>query len=47
MKWKDKHATNLEVAVEEAMRVSADPLLIGPGDWQGCEGNGPDKGTAD
>ncbi len=45
--WKDKQATKLAAAVEEAMRVSADPFPIGPGDWQGGEGSGPDKGTAD
>ena len=45
-KWKDKHAANLEVAVEESMRVSADTLPVEPGDWQGCKGNG-DEGTAD
>jgi hypothetical protein len=45
-KWKDKHAANLEVAVEESMRVSADTLPVEPGDWQGCKGN-RDEGTAD
>jgi hypothetical protein len=45
--WKDKQATKLAAAVEEAMRVSADPLHIGPDNWQGGEGNGPDEGTAD
>ena len=49
--WKGKHAQEnikaaVEAAVEEAMRISVDPLPIGPRDWQGCEGNG-DKGTAD
>ena len=36
-----------EAAVEEAMRISADPLPVGAGDWQGCEGNGDEEGTAD
>jgi uncharacterized phage protein gp47/JayE len=36
-----------EAAVEEAMRISADPLPVGAGDWQGCEGNGEDEGIAD
>ncbi len=38
-----------EAAVEEAMRIFADPLpAIGAGNWQGlCEGNGDDEGTAD
>jgi hypothetical protein len=49
--WKGKHAQEIfeaaeEAAVEEAMRILADPLPIGPRDWQGCEGNG-DEGTAD
>ena len=51
MAWKDKHAQEIfksaeEVAVEEARRITADLLPIGPCDWQGCEGNG-DKGKAD
>ena len=29
------------------MRILADPLPVGPGGWQGCEGNGDEEGTAD
>jgi hypothetical protein len=36
-----------EAVIEEAMRISADPLPVGAGDWQGCEGNGDEEGTAD
>jgi len=36
-----------EAAVEEAMKVSADPLPLGPGNWQGCDGNGDDDGNGD
>ena len=36
-----------QAAVEEAMSISADPLPVGPGNWQGCEGNGDEEGTAD
>ncbi len=36
-----------EAAVEEAMRILADPLPVGAGDWQGCEGNGDEEGTTD
>ena len=36
-----------EAAVEEAMRISADPLPVGAGNWQGCERNGDKEGTAD
>ena len=50
--WKGQLAQEIieaaeEAAVEEAMRISADPLPIGAGDWQGCEGNGDEEGTAD
>ena len=38
-----------EAATEEAMRILADPLPVGAGDWQGgCDGNGAEEeGTAD
>ena len=38
-----------EAEVEVAMRISADPLPVGAGDWQGwCDGNGAkEEGTAD
>jgi hypothetical protein len=36
-----------EAATEEAMRILADPLPVGAGDWQGCEGNRDEEGTAD
>jgi hypothetical protein len=36
-----------EAAVEEAMKVSANPLPLGPGNWQGCDGNGDDDGNGD
>jgi hypothetical protein len=36
-----------EMVVEEAMRISADPLPVGAGAWQECEGNGDKEGTAD
>jgi len=36
-----------EAEVEVAKRISADPLPVGAGDWQGCEGNGEDEGIAD
>ena len=29
-----------EAAVEVARRISADPLPVEAGDWQGCDGNG-------
>jgi hypothetical protein len=52
--WKGQLAQEVieaaeEAAVEEAMRIFADPLpAIGAGNWQGlCEGNGDDEGTAD
>ena len=50
--WKGQLAQEMieaaeEAAVEEAMRISADPLPVGAGDWQGCEGNGDEEGTAD
>ena len=49
--WKGQLAQEIieaaeEAAVEEAMRISADPLPVGAGDWQGCEGNGDEEGTA-
>ena len=51
--WKGQLAQEMikaakEAAVEEAMRISADPLPVGAGNWQGsCEGNGDEEGTAD
>ncbi len=50
--WKGKLGQEIieaaeEAAVEEAMRISEDPLPVGAGDWQGCEGNGDEEGTAD
>ena len=50
--WKGQLAQEIieaaeEAVVEEGMRISADPLPIGAGDWQGCEGNGDEEGTAD
>jgi hypothetical protein len=39
----------VEVAVEEAMRISVDPLPIGPGNWQSGKANGEEEmeGVAD
>ncbi len=52
--WKGKHAQEnieaaVEAAVEEAMRISVDPLPIGPGNGQGGEANGEEEmeGAAD
>jgi hypothetical protein len=50
--WKGLLAQNIfeaaeEAEVEEAMSISADPLPIGAGDCQGCEGNWEEEGTAD
>jgi hypothetical protein len=50
--WKGQLAQEMieaavEAAVEKAMRISADPLPVGAGNWQGCEGNGDEEGTAD
>ena len=50
--WKGQLAQEIikaaeEAAVEEAMRILADPLPVGPGNWQGCEGNGDEEGTVD
>ena len=50
--WKGQLAQEIikaaeQAAVEEAMSISADPLPVGPGNWQGCEGNGDEEGTAD
>jgi hypothetical protein len=36
-----------EAAVEEAMRISADPLPVGAGVGLGGAGNGDEEGTAD
>ena len=36
-----------EAEVEEARRILADPLPVGSGDWQGCDGDGDEEGTAD
>ncbi len=33
----------VEAAVEEAMRISVDPLPIGPGNGQGGEANGEEE----
>ena len=33
-----------QAAIEEAMMISADPLPIWPGHWQGCEGNWGEEG---
>ena len=50
--WKGQVAQEIieaaaeEAAVKEARRISADPLPVGPGDWQGCEGSGDKEGTA-
>jgi hypothetical protein len=32
-----------EAEVEEARRISADPLPVGAGNWQGFDGNGDKK----
>ncbi len=50
--WKGKLAHEIikpaeEAVVEEAMRISADPLPVEAGNWQGCEGNEDKEGTAD
>ena len=52
--WKGQLAQEMNEALEEAevevaMRISADPLPVGAGDWQGwCDGNGDEEeGTAD
>ena len=36
-----------EAEVKEARRILADPLLVGAGNWQGCDGNGDKEGTVD
>jgi len=53
--WKGQLAQEMNEALEEAevevaMRILADPLPVGAGDWQGwCDGNGngDKEGTAD
>ncbi len=50
--WKGQLAQEMnkeleEAEVEEARRISADPLPVGAGDWQGCDGNGEEKGMVD
>ena len=51
--WKGQLAQEMNEALEEAevevaRRISADPLPVGAGDWQGwCDGNEDEEGTAD
>ncbi len=50
--WKGQLAQEMneeleEAEVEEARRILADPLPVGAGNWQGCDGNGDEEGTAD